>query len=430
MPLRNLTVILFAAVTSMLCYTEANRSRYAHRLSEVIDTISSHYVKDVDSRELYEGGIEGMIERLDPYSGYISPDDYAQFETEMRQRFGGIGIEVGLRNEQLTVLSPLPGSPAYDAGVLAGDLILAVDGKSTKGFKMRDAVGLIQGEPGTTVKLTVQHKGDTDSVDINVTRAIIKVESIRGDRRNDSGVWDFTLQDHPRIAHVRILKFAEKTAEELRATLDSLRGKIDGLVIDLRGNAGGLLTGAVEICDMFVEKGSVIVSIKGRHGTLQQEYVAVEDAIVDPSLPIAVLVDSFSASASEIFAACLQDNKRAKVIGERTWGKGTVQNVIQLDAGKSALRLTTATYWRPSGKNIHRHVDDDTDAEWGVQPLAEDHIQVTPEETKEMWLQRRDRDVLPPNSGTERTMVKDARLEHAIQYLQNVIAESGEKNAA
>lgn len=429
MPLRNLTIILFAAVTSMLCYTEANRSRYAHRLSEVIDTISSHYVKDVDSRQLYEAGIEGMIERLDPYSGYISPDDYVQFEVEMRQRFGGIGIEVGLRNEQLTVLSPLPGSPAYDAGVLAGDIILAVDEKSTKGFKMKDAVGLIQGEPGTTVKLSVLHKGDEEPVDLIVTRAIIKVESIRGDRRSEDGIWDFTLQDDPRVAHVRILKFAEKTAKELRATLESLRGQIDGLVIDLRGNAGGLLTGAVEICDMFVEKGSVIVSIKGRHGTLQQEYVAVEDPIVDPDLPITILVDSFSASASEIFAACLQDNNRAKVVGERTWGKGTVQNVIQLDAGKSALRLTTATYWRPSGKNIHRHVDDDADAEWGVQPLPGDLIKLTPEKTREMWLQRRERDVLP-NSQTERPTVDDAQLKHAVEYLKQVISPKTDEKAA
>lgn len=388
MPSRNLTIIFVASIFSTLCFKEAQRSRYAHALSNVIDTISLHYVKDVDKRQLFENGITGMVQNLDPFSGYFSPDDLKQFNSEMRQEFGGVGIEVGLRDNRLTVISPLPGTPAYKAGLMQGDIILAVDGKSAENTQLSDLVKLIQGKPGTTVTLEILHAGQTKPETIPIERAIIEVETIRGDRRTANGDWIYTLKNHDRIGYIQLTKFAQKTTEELKKTLDGVQGDIDGLILDLRGNPGGLLDAAVDICDLFTEKDQEIVSIKRRRGVLEQRFESKKPPFVSPNLPIVVLVNQFSASASEILAACLQDHGRAVVVGQRTYGKGTVQNIIKIEAGKSALRLTTATYWRPSEKNIHRHVGDDESAEWGVQPAPENRIELTDAEYQALQKKR------------------------------------------
>ncbi|MCA9212306.1 MAG: S41 family peptidase [Planctomycetales bacterium] len=393
MPLRNLTILLLTALVCIVCRVEAARNRYAAEISWVLDTIGEKYIEEVNERKLFEAGVHGIMEELDPYSSYMPPAENEQFNSEIEQKFGGIGVEIGVKDERLTVLSPIPGTPAHEAGLLAGDTIMAIDGTDTEGFGMNDCVKLIKGEPGTSVVLSIRHKDAEEIIDVTVQRAIIQVESVRGDRRKPNGDWLFTLESHPNIGYLRLSTFAKNSADEVRATLESLNGNVDGVIIDLRQNPGGLLYIAVEICDMFLPKGKVIVSIRGRGGVLSASpFESTEEPVCDPNLPVVLLVDKFSASASEIFAACMQDHDRATIVGQRSYGKGTVQDVIKMERGKSAMRLTTAGYWRPSEKNIHRNEDDDESAEWGVKPKPEDTIEIDDESYIQLWRQRYRRD--------------------------------------
>ena len=351
-PPRNLNWLLLASVVGTMCHHEAGRNQYVGILSESIDKISNYYVEPVDPRKLFEGGMRGMVAELDPYSGYISPDDYAEFRVDIEQQFGGIGIEVGIENDRLTILNPVPGTPAYDAGLMAGDIIIAIDDNSTENATLDDAVKLMRGPIGTTVKISVLHLGDTAASEYEIERAQISIESVRGDRRDDSGHWIFRLEQAPDIGYVRLTSFGDRTTEELRTCLEALvqDRRLRGIILDVRGNAGGLLSAAVDICDMFIPANQTIVSTRGRGGLMGQSYNSRQPPLVPEALQVVVLVDRFSASASEIVAACLQDYERAIVVGERTWGKGTVQNVLPLERGRSAIRLTTQTYWRPSGQ--------------------------------------------------------------------------------
>jgi carboxyl-terminal processing protease len=430
-PSRNLTILILTAVASLICFGEANRNRYASILSESIAKISDYYVEPVDSRTLFEGGMNGMLNQLDPYSGYIPPEEYSLFRVDIEQEFGGIGIEVRLMNDQLTVLSPVPGSPAFEKGLVAGDVILAIDGQSTEGYTLEDAVERMRGPIGSEVRVKIQHRDTTTPIDLTLTRARIRVESIRGDSRGADGQWKFVLADHPRIGYIRLTSFGDHTAEDLQRVLESLNGSIDGLILDLRGNAGGLLTAAVDVCDMFIPDGKLIVSTRGRDPAQYRNYEATKPAIVDANLPMVVLVDRFSASASEIVAACLQDYGRGAIVGERTWGKGTVQNVLELEGGRSAIRLTTQTYWRPSGKNIHRHRNASEDEEWGVQPAPENLVPLTVEQYRQLAEQRGLRDYpetakalrSEETEGTEESdeaaeAIVDPQLQRAIEVLR------------
>jgi carboxyl-terminal processing protease len=357
---------------------------------DVLHEVRQRYVVDIDAdreRKLVEDMINGGLERLDPHSAYIPPREYKQFEKTSEGKFGGVGIQVGFDRQnrgQLTVISPMPGTPAYEAGVLAGDLIVKIDGKSTENLRMSEAVDMIQGEPGQKVTLTVLHEGGKEPVDIAITRAIIVVPSVLGDRRkaDDPKAWDFMLDKESKISYIRLINFSKTAAKEMRDTIEELqREGVRGLIIDLRNNPGGLLKSAVEISDLFLTDGR-IVSTKGRNHK-EETYDAKPDAtLLLPAerYPMAVLVNKYSASASEIVSAALQDHKRAVVVGERTYGKGSVQNIIEMREGgqPSALKLTTASYWRPSGKNIHRFPDSKDSDDWGVRP-NDSGYKVTPE---------------------------------------------------
>lgn len=392
MPLRNLTILLATAFFSLVCYAEANRNRYAGILSEAIEKVAEYYVEPVDTRALFEGGLRGMLNELDPYSGYIAPQDYSEFMVEIEQHFGGIGVEVGVENDQLTVLNPIPGSPAYEAGVLAGDVILEIDGEDVRGAALDDAVKRMRGPRGQAVKVKIERKGETEPRLFEIVRDEIRVESVRGDWRDLRGQWHYQLAQDERLGYVRLNSFGDRTAEDLHASLQQLEGKVDGILLDLRGNAGGLLSSAIQVCDMFLPADQVVVSTRGRDGVIGSVYRSSTPPLVSPQLPVVVLVDRFSASASEIVAACLQDYRRAVIVGERTWGKGTVQNVISIEGGRSAIRLTTQTYWRPSGVNIHRHADDQPTDTWGVQPDDEHRIEFTVDEYQKVYEARRQRD--------------------------------------
>ena len=392
MPQRNLTVVLIAAFISLLCYQKARYGRYAAALVEAMGHIEARYVEPVERRSLFEGAMTGMVKDLDQYSEYISPNGLKELqEAILEQQFGGVGIEVLLDEEtkRLTVLSPLYGSPAFKAGMHAGDTILAIDEQSTEGMSLEDAVQLMRGEPGSIVRLRILPVGSDSPREVSVERAEIDVESVVGDVREPDGRWRFTLEDEPGIGYVQLTTFGGKTAKELVDSISQIQPPIEGLILDLRGNAGGLLDAAVDVTDLFLDQGQVVTT-RDRDGNIEGLFSASRGR-TEFRMPVAILVDRYSASASEILAACLQDHQRAKVIGERTWGKGTVQNVIFLEGGRSAIKLTTSSYWRPSLKNIHRGSKTEDDEDWGVKADEGYEIDLTDEQYTDLVTARRQR---------------------------------------
>jgi carboxyl-terminal processing protease len=335
------------------------------------------------------------------------------------------------------------GTPAYEAGIMAGDIITKIDGKSAENMSLKKAVEMIQGDPGQKVVLTVYHEGSKKSVDIPIVRAEIRVDSVLGDRRmeDDLKKWDFFIDKTHKIAYLRITAFTETTVEELTRVVEQLQ-KIGarGLVMDLRNNPGGLLRSAVEVSSMFLPEGKRVVSTKGRNHK-EEVYDALRgrNAPGQITYPIAILLNRYSASASEIVAAALQDHARAVVIGERSYGKGSVQNIIPMEGGSSALKLTTASYWRPSGKNIHRFPDAKEEEEWGVRPNPGYEVKLPDEERLEYYKWRRDRDIVrrpgepaPKVKESEKVRpdFKDRVLEKALDYLRNEIQKAANPAAA
>ena len=320
MPRRNITIILLALSISWLCYQRASRNRYAQSLAEAMNIVQASYVHEVEPRVLFEGAMDGMIGKLDPYSGYTSPEEFNQFQQQLEGEFVGIGIVVDhdTENGRLSVAESLIGKPAYMAGIRQGDAIIAIDDKETRSINLRDAVGMIRGKAGTSVKLRVLKGSEGDPIDYTLDRATIPLETVLGDARDSTGKWVYRLANHPRIGYIRIFdNFGERTTDEFRTALASYRQpgqNIDGLILDLRYNRGGLLEAARDICDMFLDKGT-IVTTRGRNNRLVKEYAAEPGTELPADVPLVVLVDRLSASASEIVAAALQDNDRAVIAG-------------------------------------------------------------------------------------------------------------------
>ena len=401
MPLRNLLWIVAAAIGSLVCFREADQNRYAAILSESIDKISTYYLEPIDHQTLFEGGMRGMMNELDPYSGFTPPAQLSQFKAEIEQHFGGIGIEVGIKNDRITVLNPVPDLPAYRAGMMAGDQIVAIDGTDVREATLDDAVKLMRGPIGTEVLVEVERNGEEETREFTLERAEVTIESVRGDLRNKRGKWSFQLQQDPKIGYIRLTSFGERSTEELVTALAEIDGKVDALIMDLRGNAGGLLTAAVDICDLFIGAEELVVSTRGRVPGIDQQYFSQRQPTFPPNKPLVVLVDRFTASAGEIFAACMQDYERGTIVGERTWGKGTVQNVIELSNGRGLIRLTTQSYWRPSGSNIHRSESATEEDEWGVRPRAENEIQFSTDEYRVVFRRRSERDLSAASSAAQ-----------------------------
>jgi len=305
--------------------------------SEVLTLVRHNYVESTDSRELIFGAIRGMLEALDPHSSFMPPELYKEMQIETQGSFGGLGIEITVRERYLTVVAPIDGTPADRAGIVAGDRIIRIDGVPTKDMTLVDAVRKLRGPKGTPVTITILREGQ-DPFDVTVTRDIIEVHSVR---TSDLGEG---------IGYVRLISFQERTSRDLQEELKALREKgMRGLVLDLRNNPGGLLTQAVQIADLFLEKGKLIVYTEGRAKSQNLSFVDQHDNPQD--FPMVVLVNKGSASASEIVAGALQDHQRAVVVGTQTFGKGTVQTVIPLNDG-SGLRLTTAKYFTPNKRAI------------------------------------------------------------------------------
>jgi carboxyl-terminal processing protease len=371
-------------------------------LADTVDQVDRNYVKKVSRRELMEAAIKGVLTKLDPYSSYIGPEDAEKFKDSVEAQFGGIGIQITMDEGQLTVLSPLFGTPAYKAGLLAGDRIIKIGSDATDNLTLDEAVGKLKGEPGTSVSLTVVHQGTSKPTTVNVAREVIHVDTVLGDRRKGDDTWDFMLEPEKRIGYIRITSFSRDTAGDLKKAMDSLKAhKLRGLILDLRFNPGGLLTSAIETCDMFLTEGR-IVSTEGRN-TPKRVWDATKKTDAYTGFPMVILVNRYSASASEIVSACLQDHNRAVIVGERTWGKGSVQNVIELEDGKSLLKLTTASYQRPNGHNIHRFPDSKETDEWGVSPNKGFEVRMTDGEMVQWMAERRVHDILLGKKAGDKT---------------------------
>jgi carboxyl-terminal processing protease len=414
MPRRNVFLLFVTIVVCTVCWAQADsahRTRYGRMfdtMTDMLEKIESKFVRPIEERKLFEGALRGVVAELDdPYSAYYNPHAADLSRSQLKQEFGGVGIEVlfDAETRQLTVVTPLPGGPAQAAGIMPGDTITAIDGRSARRMTLDDATSALRGKPGTTVRLAVMREGQEKPLEFTLRRAIINTETVVGYRRKADGSWDWCVPGTD-IGYVRLVLFGERTADELRAVLEQLtREHVKGVVLDLRDNGGGLLSSAVDICNLFIRSG-VIVSTRGRDGqpTNVQE---ANDTGAFADLPLAVLINGRSASGSEIVAACLQDHDRAAIVGSRSFGKGTVQDVLPLEDGKSELRLTVATYWRASGKNIHRFRNARDSDDWGVMPDAGSDIPLSDEEWVKILRDRR----------TSDASVDDAQLARAVQIL-------------
>ena len=309
--------------------------------TNVLSIIRKNYVEEVETQDLVEGAIDGMLSSLDPHSAYLTPEDYKELQVETKGSFGGLGIEITQRDGMLTVVAPIEDTPAYHAGIQSGDIILKIDGEFTKDFTLLDAVKKLRGKKNTKVRLTVKSENTTVLRNVTITREVIKIRSVRSRMLQDG------------YAYLRVAQFQERTDEDLVRALRKLDEEagdgLSGAVLDLRNNPGGLLSQAVQVADVFLESG-LIVYTDGRLENQRQRYFA-RKANTWVEFPMVVLVNAGSASASEIVAGALQDQKRALVLGKPTFGKGSVQTILPLRPD-SALRLTTARYYTPNGRSI------------------------------------------------------------------------------
>ncbi len=319
--------------------------------SEVLSQVQKNYVEETRSTDLVYGAIKGMLNTLDPHSAFMPPDVYKEVQVDTRGEFGGLGIQISVKDNKLTVIAPIEGTPADRAGIKPGDFIIKVDDESTKDMSLVDAVNKMRGPKGTKVNLTVLREGVDEPLEFSLMREIIRIQSVRSKM----------LQDN--IGYIRVTQFQEQTGKDLTKAIKKLKDeKMTSLILDLRNNPGGLLSTAVEVTEQFLEKGKTIVSIKGKEGK-QEEYSSSSSTPV-LGIPMIVLVNEGSASASEIVAGALQDWGKAIVLGTQTFGKGSVQTIVPLSDG-SGLRLTTARYYTPKGRSIQNT---------GIEP----HIAVKP----------------------------------------------------
>lgn len=368
MPSRNFFTIIVSLFVCYACYSVAVKNRDAATLAEALDIVQREALYERTRPELFQSAMKGLLSDLDAHSTYLSGDVFRSFDEDIDGHFGGVGVYFeSVPSDGMYVLAVMPGHPADDSGIEAGDLVTAVDGQSTVGLDRAEVARLMRGKIGQS--LSVEFLRDGESKTAQITRADIPLTSVHGYQRNLDGSWDYRIPGHPDIAYIHIKQFAEPTTGELQQALASIDGKVDSIIFDLRNNPGGLLTCATDICDMFLPPGLTIVSTRGRGKKIISEIKSTIQPVIDPEIEMVVLLNRNSASASEIMAGCLQDHDRATVIGEQSWGKGTVQKVIQMKQGSSALKLTTASYWRPSGKNIDRFEEQSKKTGlWGVRP--------------------------------------------------------------
>ncbi len=309
--------------------------------SEVLSLVENSYVEEVDSQKLIYGAIRGIMKELDPHSSFMTADMFKEMQVDTKGEFGGLGITIGIKNDVLTVIAPIEDTPAWKIGVKAGDQIIKVDGDPTRDMSVEDAVKKMRGIPGTPVTISIMREGFEEPKELTIVRDIIKLKSVKYRM----------LDDH--IGLVRVTQFQERTNQDMQAALDELKAKgkpLNGVILDLRNNPGGLLDQAVKVSSSFLSPNLVVVSTRGRRSNQNTEFKSLGGDRI-PGIPMVVLVNAGSASASEIVAGALQDWNRALIMGIKTFGKGSVQTVVPLEDG-SGVRLTTAKYYTPKGRSI------------------------------------------------------------------------------
>ena len=369
--------------------------------TKVVEQIREHYV-DQDKtkyKDLIYGALNGMLQSLDPHSQFMDPEMYSDMKDDTTGHFGGLGIVISIKDAVLTIVAPMEDTPGFKAGLMSGDKFIEIDGKSTEGLSLQEAVKKLRGDPGTKVTIKILRPKNRDIKDVELVRAVINVPSVKDARILEDG-----------IGYVRIVQFNEPTANALQESLDKLSGEgMQALILDLRNNPGGLLTSAVEVSQKFLRRGDLIVFTLGRNEKQQQVFRA-KGRYRFGDLPMVVLVNGGSASASEIVAGALQDHKRAMLIGEKTFGKGSVQSVLPLDDG-AAIRLTTAKYYTPSKRVIH---------EKGIEPDIV--VPMNPDDWRKLLIKRSRPENAEPEEGEEDVSgVVDIQLERAVDVLKGIM---------
>ena len=442
MSLRNLLLFLATAIISYACYVRAEQNPYARYVSSSYSTIDRWSLVNPPDQELFDGALNGMVEVLnrrgDEHSMFVDEMDRDEFREDLIQEFGGIGVRILQLGDppQLTIVGPPePGTPAFRADIRSGDVVVGIDGKNTDGLDMKEVLKLMRGPIGSVVVLSVIHPEEDEPTDVDITRDTITVDSILGDYRDENNKWQFHLLEDTRIGYMRITKFGDKTETELTKHLAEITAEgVQALILDVRDNYGGSLDAAVGISDLFLRAGQPIVTTRDRDEEIRERFVSTgRGGYLE--LPLAVLINHNSASASEILAACLQDYKRAVIVGQRTYGKGTVQRLMPIESGRSLLKLTTATYWRPSEQNIHR-MPTDTEADfWGVKPDPGFEVPIDNEQYLLWRKYRYRRDLLGPRQegslaeqfdeqdGKLPESFKDEMLDLAAKHLQGELGE-------
>lgn len=366
MAIASFALILLLLIPMLDKAGRADRSEaeYLGMFQEVVSLIKTSYVDKVDDRKLMIGAINGMLSALDPHSSYMPATDYAEMKVHMAGAFGGLGIELGSKDGNLMVNAPIEDTPAFRAGILAGDLIWTIDGKPTRGVPVNDCVSRMRGTPGTSVTLGIIREGSAAPLSFKLVRAIIKTKSLKGKLLE------------PGYGYIRIAEFQERTGEDFERALRTLAADngapLSGLILDLRYNPGGLVDQAFLVADRFIGEGlgnGLIVTTKGREASSERSMTAIIGE-KEPRYPMVVLINGGSASASEIVAGALQDHKRAVIMGTQSFGKGSVQSVMTLENG-DGLKLTTARYYTPSGRSIQaKGITPDIVVEFATEPVA------------------------------------------------------------
>ena len=409
-----LTVAVIAGVsvaTKVLAQSETYEKLKI--LSEVLYLIQTNYVEEVDTQEVIYGGIHGMLKTLDPHSSFMPPDMYQEMQVETRGNFGGLGIQIAIKDDQLTVIAPIDDTPAFRAGVEAGDKIVKIEEESTKDMTLMEAVKLLRGPKGTQVTITIMRENFDKPREFSIVRDIIEIKSVSNRMLVDD------------IGYLRLRQFQEDSSNEMEDALRDLEENgMEALILDLRSNPGGLLSAAVEISDKFLEKGKLIVYTEGRKKNQDMRFIAHQE-FTHPAYPMVILVNHGSASASEIVAGALQAHSRAVIVGTQTYGKGSVQSVIPL-SDNSGLRLTTALYYTPDGLSIHEKgitPDIIIPLDTAVKPSEEEQKEQAEQEENNLSEEQELKEDTSENAEdeVEKMLERDLQLQRAVDVLRGIL---------